>query len=100
MVPKRLQGVLWSMPVERLDVERDANYIIHQVLSYGVLEDLRWLYSTYGADRVKSEFVNRPQKIYPPQAYNFVKRMLFNLPERVAPPEKYDQTLPRRVGSA
>lgn len=98
MIPRHLQGVLWGMPVDKLDVDRDAGYIIHSVLIYGTLAQLRWLYSTYGKDRIKNEFVNRPQKIYPSQAYNFAKKILFDLPESVAPREKYDQTVPRRVG--
>jgi len=98
MVPKKLQALLWSVKTKNLDLTRDIGYIVHQVLIYGTLIDLKWLFQTYGQARVRQEFVERPQKIYPPSAYNFAKKVLLNIAEGIAPQEKYDQTLPRRVG--
>ena len=56
-IPKSLQGILWSVNVARLDLERDKNYIIHQVLAYGNLEQIRWLFQVYGRQGVKDVFM-------------------------------------------
>lgn len=46
-LPKKLQPVLWSVNIDRLDSEKDKYYIIHQTLAFGNLENLIWLLSTY-----------------------------------------------------
>lgn len=46
-IPKALQAALWSYDLKKLDIEDDKKLIITQVLNYGVLEDVKWLYSVY-----------------------------------------------------
>lgn len=98
MVPKRLQAVLWSVKTKNLDLYRDEGYIVNQVLSLGSLENLKWLFKTYGKNRIKKVFLTKPQKVYQPENLNFVRRFLLGLNSQNAPDYKYDQTIPRRIG--
>jgi len=78
-IPVKLQGVLWSIPLDKIDFEKDINYIVHQVLMFGDFSDLRWLFSVYKKSRVKKVFLHKPQKIYTPQALNYIKNFVLNL---------------------
>lgn len=86
---------MWSVDVAKLDLEKDRAYIVNQVLSYGTLDEIRWLMKTYGKDTVKQVFLNQPIKVYTPSAFKF-SQLLLDLPEVGA--DRYDQTLPRRIG--
>jgi len=60
-IPKRLQWLFWSSPVKDLDLKKDKDYIISQVLNYGTWEDLRWLFKNYSERGIKN-VVRNPQK--------------------------------------
>lgn len=60
-IPQSLQAALWSYDLERLDIEKDKKLIITQVLNYGVLEDVKWLYSIYSEEDIK-EVVKNPSR--------------------------------------
>jgi len=79
MIPKRLQGVLWSKRVSKLDKKRDAAYIVHQVLAHGGWQDLGWLIRTYGLGRIKRVFLDNPFRGYRPEKLNFAARILLGL---------------------
>ena len=93
-IPKSLQGALWSVNVSKLDLEKDRAYIVNQVLSYGTLEEIRWLMRTYGKKTVREVFLTQPIKVYTPSAFRF-SQLLLGVPEIGA--DRYDQTLPRRI---
>ncbi len=82
-VPQSLQGVLWSTNVRNLDLEKDKEYIIHHVLTYGNLEQIKWLSSVYSKSEIKEVFKKRPQKIYTPSSFNFVKNYLLSITEDI-----------------
>lgn len=94
-IPKSLQGALWSVDISKLDLEKDRAYIVNQVLSYGTLDEIRWLMKTYGKDVVKQVFLNQPIKVYTPSAFRF-SQLLLGVSGIMA--DRYDQTLPRRIG--
>lgn len=71
VIPPSLQGVLWSKATSKLDAERDKNYIIHQILSRGTWEHVRWLFDTYGRDEIKKVFLHSPAKNYTEKSFNF-----------------------------
>lgn len=77
--PKNLQGILWSVDVDRLDIEKNKGYIIHQVLLYGTLEEIRWLFQTYTKKVIQDIFVNQPAKMYPKEYYQFIKNNILSL---------------------
>jgi hypothetical protein len=78
--PASLQGALWSTDVNRLNLDTDKNLIIHHVLIYGTMEELKWLFTTYGKTAIAACFFNHPMKIYPRSVFSFVTRFLFPTP--------------------
>ena len=53
-LPDFLQGSLWSYNIHTLDVSRDATRIITNILIYGNIAAVQWLFSTYSHDRIQS----------------------------------------------
>ena len=81
-VPKFLQSVLWSVRIEDLNLEKDKVYIIHQILSFGNLKELRWLFDNYSVKKIKEVFSGHPLKVYRPQSFNFVNKILLKIKNR------------------
>lgn len=92
-IPKTLQGILWSCSVEKLDLERDKNYIIHQVLAYGDLEQINWLLKIYGKEEIKKEFLSAPQNAYSPTSFIFAKDIVLGLKDISLDKERYVQNI-------
>jgi hypothetical protein len=92
-ISKSWQGILWSCDVKKLDWEEDKNYIIHQVLMYGDLNDIARLFKIYSKKEIKEVFKKKPMKIYTPQTFNFIKRIILNIKEKSLPSKKYVSTL-------
>jgi hypothetical protein len=92
LLPANLQGVFWSRKVSSLDLQKDKVYIIHQVLMYGSLDQIKWLKSVYPDIEIKNVFVRYPQRIYTAPAFNFVKNYILSIPDSL-PKEKYVKTL-------
>lgn len=81
-IPKNLQAVLWSENIKTLDIQKDKIYIISQVLRYGSLDEIKWLFKIYPKREIKIVFTQHPLPIFTPQSFNFVSRFLlgFNQP--------------------
>lgn len=92
-IPKKLQPILWSTNTENLDIERDRNYIIHQVLMYGTLEQIKWLFRIYGKKTVRQVFLKEAQNIYSPPALFFIKDIILNLKNTPIDQRRYVKTL-------
>lgn len=88
-----LQGILWSKNIRKLDLERDKIYIIHQLLSYGNLKQIKWLLKIYNPQEVQKVFIEYPKKVYSPSVFYFVKNFILNLKDKKLSPEKYVKTL-------
>lgn len=97
MVPKQLQSVLWSVDTNSLDLEKDREYIIHQILAYGTWENIAWLLHTYGKDQVKEVFIRHPAKDYYPSGFKFVSQIVLDVGDEVDF-QKYDRFAPRVIG--
>jgi len=92
-IPKSLQGVLWSVKVENLDLQKDKVYIIHQILSYGSLKELKWLLKNYSLSEIKQVFLNYPMRVYTPSSFNFIKEIFLGIKKRLNE-KKYIFSLP------
>ena len=92
-IPNNLQGILWSSPVSKLDPRKNKEYIIHQVLMFGKLEDIQWLFNTYSRDQIEKVFLTKPHKVYTKPALNFINKIVLKLNENDLPIEKYVNTL-------
>ncbi len=88
-IPKKLQPILWSTDVKLLDLEKNKGYIINQVLIYGTLDEIKWLFDTYSKREVIDVFINKPQKHYPRSTFYFVKNFILQLRDRKLDEEKY-----------
>lgn len=91
-IPESLKGVLWSADISKLDLERDKVYIIHQVLSYGSLSEVKWLLTTYGPKVVCEVFLNYPQKVYTKAGFAFTKNAVLDLRSTDIAEDRYVQT--------
>lgn len=88
-IPQKLQGILWSKSVDTLDVKRDRVYIIHQVLSLGDMETVRWLFTVYPKSEIANVFVKFPKKIYQKATFHYVKDVLLGLDKTLFSPTPY-----------
>lgn len=87
------QGVLWSRRLKNLDYEKDARYIIHHVLMYGDLEDIRALMKIYSSSRVRNIFLKKPLPIYTKPALNFLAKFILGVKIKKIDRSKYVKTL-------
>ncbi len=78
-IPARLQPILWSVDVNHLDIEKDKNYIIHQILRFGSLDDILWLFTTYSKERIRQIFISQPRKAYSRKNLYFIKNYILGL---------------------
>lgn len=78
-IPKDFQGVFWSRDVSSLNLDKDKVYVIHQVLMFGSLEQIKWLETVYPREEIRRVFINYPKRIYTPQAFHFIKNYLLGI---------------------
>ncbi|MCX6384849.1 MAG: hypothetical protein NTV16_10325 [Actinobacteria bacterium] len=62
-----------------MDLENDKIYIIHQVLSFGDIDEIRWLFKNYSLDEVKIVFINTPKRIYTRPVFLFIKDYILKI---------------------
>lgn len=86
------QGIMWSKDIKNIDFEKDKVYIIHQVLSYGSIKQIKDLFKIYNSKEIIDVFINHPQRIYSPAVFNFVKNFILNLKKENLKAEKYVKT--------
>jgi len=92
-ISKDLQGILWSKNVDKLDLRKDKNYIIHNILMYGNLSDIKRLFELYSPDVVRSVFVSSPKKIYTKPIFGLIKNFVLDIRDIRLNEEKYIKTL-------
>jgi len=91
-LPKSLQPILWSVKIEDLNLEKDKIYIIHQILAFGNLKELKWLFNNYLLKEIKEIFLKHSIRIYRPQAFNFIKKIFLMIPSAKIDKSKYVAT--------
>ena len=52
-LPQELRPLFWSYKFNDLDMSKDRNLVITQVINYGSLAEWRWMVSAYGKDSVR-----------------------------------------------
>jgi hypothetical protein len=92
-LPSSFRPFLWSKSFKTLDKERDKIYIIHQILSYGDLKELRQLFRVYNRKEIKETFIRYPKKIYQPAVLYFIKNSILGLKSKRLKEEDYVKTL-------
>lgn len=94
-IPKNLQSVLWSVDINQLDLEKDKGYIIHQIFSYGKMDDILWLFKTYPRQEIIKIFTTHPFKDYEESRFYFVKNYLLDLKGQSLNEKLYVKNIPR-----
>jgi len=52
-IPRNVIPCLWSYNIDNIDIRRDKEIIITQVLNYGDTERIKWLHSVYDEKDIK-----------------------------------------------
>ena len=91
-LPSRFQGLLWSKPIERLNLEKDKVYIMHQILAFGSLKDIRLLFELYPREEIQTVFKNHPKQVYRASMFSFVKNFILGLKDYSLNSKQYVRT--------
>jgi len=60
-LPKFLEPVLWSYNLKDIDIKKDEDLIIQQVLNWGTEKEIKWLFKTYTKRKIK-QVLNNPKR--------------------------------------
>lgn len=96
-IPKNLQGILWSRDINNLDLQKDKNYIVHQILAYGGWKHLMWLFDIYTPRVIKDVFINHPAKDYTERTFNLIQKIILEIPIKSVDKRYYVKTYPRII---
>lgn len=58
-IPLKWKYLLWSYDIKSIDPKRDREYIVTQVLNYGIWEDIKLLFKLYSEKEIK-EVIKEP----------------------------------------
>lgn len=83
-LPVSLRPTFQEYVLENLDLNRDAFTIIERTLAYGQRDELRWLFSVYGADKLAAWVQQSGWRLLPRRRLLFwgAYFSLENLPQR------------------
>lgn len=96
-LPDNLQPILWSSSIDKLDPNKDRVYIIHQILAFGRMEDIHWLFKNYSLKEICTVFLKFPYKNYRSQRFNFVRNFLLPFEDTPILDNKYVINTPRDI---
>lgn len=82
-VARKLKAILWSKNINAIDSEVDRVYVIHQVLAYGDIDEIKLLLKTYSLEEIKDVFLNFPKKIYTKPVFLFIKNYLLKINKQI-----------------
>lgn len=81
--PDSIQAILWSKDIKNADLCDDKIYIIHQILAYGDIREVKWLFKVYSENEVRNIFISYPARIYTKPIYYFIKNFILNIKEDI-----------------
>lgn len=96
-VPKKLQGILWSVDVNQLDLQKDKAYIINQIFTYGTMAEIHWLFNTYSKKTLLDVFIRQPIKNYSAVRFHFVKNYFLGIKNQPLNKKYYVKNIPRDI---
>jgi len=70
-IPQKMKWLFWSYDIKSLNLKRDKDYIITQVLNYGTWEDLKLLYRLYPEKEIKKIIKNPRRGVWFKKVLNF-----------------------------
>ena len=79
-LPRFLQPILWSYDISKMNTKEDKDIIIEQVLNYGTMREIKWLFNTYSLREIKNVIKNPSRGMWDPRILNhWVKIFKINL---------------------
>lgn len=72
----RLNKLFWFTKPSHLNLAKDREIIIHQTLSQGSLEDIRFLFRKYSMRVIKKIFLKGKKGLYDPRVLALLQIML------------------------
>ena len=75
-IPKTTAPYFQEYEFSTLDTEKDADLIIGRTLEFGTREELKWLFKTYGSQRIKEFVRNRGYRFLSKRGFNYWRTVL------------------------
>ncbi len=75
-IPEGLWPYFQEYDPARLDLGEDADLIIHRALEFGTWEEARWLFATYGRQRIRAFLRRRGERLLSPVTFNYWRKLL------------------------
>lgn len=96
-LPSHITRCLWSYDISSIDIKKDKELIITQVLNYGDWDGLKWLYENYDESEIREIVVHPGRGIWFKQVINFWCLMLkVKLPKSVREKAIFNLNLQRK----
>jgi len=74
-IPSGLRPYFQEYDVDSLQVERDANLILQRTLEFGDWEEVRWLFHTYGKERIRAFLREFGERMLKPSTFNYWRKL-------------------------
>lgn len=75
-IPPGLHPYFQEYDVLALDLQRDANLIIQRTLEFGTWEEVRWIFSTLGSNRVRLFLRQYGERWLKPTNFHYWRKLL------------------------
>jgi len=75
-LPQDIALLLWSYDTHKLDLEKDKQRIVINLVNYGDLKHWRWLVKVYSAQAVRRVIETTPVSEFRPQALKLISLLL------------------------
>jgi hypothetical protein len=74
-IPVGLRSYFQEYDLGSLHVERDANLIMQRTLEFGNWEEVRWLFQTYGKERIRAFLRKFGERMLKPSTFNYWRKL-------------------------
>jgi len=75
-IPSGLAPYFQEYDLAALDLQDDADLILQRTLEYGTWDEVRWLFSVYGAPRVRRFVREHGERWLSKVAFNYWRKLL------------------------
>jgi len=82
-IPNSVQKVLWSYDLSKIDIKKDKEKIIFNVLNFGDLESVSWLWQQYSREELKKIIKNSIANNWSSKSLNYWSIFFETKPERL-----------------
>ena len=75
-IPRAIAPYFQEYEFSSLDIEEDAELIIERTLEFGTRDELKWLFKTYGSQRIKEFVRTRGYRSLSKRGFNYWRTVL------------------------